>query len=287
MGRGEIPRETGELSLHWRWREDLLTILEDRNPVRGIGIAPDGALFATAEGYFDDENDAMIGARRIRIWRGADGAELARLPLDFNAYGLVFSRRGRYLAATSYREVELFQAAPWRSLTDLDSVGGGGSSRRADQPEPLDGRGARFAAGGRLLVIGQENGLFLFDIETGETTRLHEAQKLGRRMAVSPDGRLLATSGNRFTTIWDLVEGAAIGRLASGELRALAFGGTTGNDLFVIRNRQPSQLVQLAWRSEHLIRAACERFRNRDWRNGRIRTTGETEAHRCEAPITH
>jgi hypothetical protein len=132
------------------------------------------------------------------------------------------------------------------------------------------------------LVIGQERGLFLFNIATEETTRLHETQRLGR-MAVSRDGGLLATSGNRFTTIWDMVAGEAISRLETGKLAALAFGGETGEDLFAIRNRR---LFQLTWRPERLIREACERFRNADWRNGRVRVIGERGPHRCEGSAT-
>jgi WD40 repeat protein len=282
MPRSGIPTEAGELTLHWRWREDSLAILEDTNPVRGVAVTPDGAVFATAEGYLDDEKDAMIGERRIRIWSGADGAEIARIPIAFNAYGLVFSQDGRHLAATGYHEVTLFQADDWSLVTDFGSVGGGGSKQPADRPESLGGRGAVFGSGGRLLVIGQERGLFVFNIATEETTRLHETQRLGR-MAVSRDGGLLATSGNRFTTIWDMVAGQAISRLETGKLAALAFGGDTGEDLFAIRNRR---LFQLTWRPERLIREACERFRNADWRNGRVRVIGERGPHRCEGSAT-
>ena len=207
-----------------------------------------------------------------------DGAEVARIPVEFNAYGLVFSPDGRHLAATGYHEVALFQADNWRLVTDFGSVGGGGTSRVADRPETPGGRGAIFGSGGRLLVIGQERGLFVFDMETAKTARLHQAQRLGR-MVVSRDGSLLATSGSQFTTIWDIAAGEVISRLETGKLGALAFGGETGEDLFGIRDRR---LFQLTWRPERLIRIACERFRNADWRNGRVRVIGERGPHRCE-----
>jgi len=283
MQQSGIPTETGEHMLHWRWREDSLSILEGNNPVRGVGVAPDGAIFATAEGYLDDEKDAMIGERRLRIWRAADGMEVARVPIDFNAYGLVFSPDGRHLAATGSHEVALFEADPWRLVTDFGSVEGSGSGWPGERQETHGRLGAVFGASGRLLAIGQENSLFLFDIESEETTRLHEAQPL-RRMAVSPDGGLLATSGDQFTTIWDMDAGEAISRIDGGGLRALAFGGKTGEDLFVaIRDRR---LFRMTWRSEALIREACDRFRNADWRNGRVRIIGEQGPHRCEGSAT-
>jgi WD40 repeat protein len=282
MQRSGIPTETGEHMLHWRWREDTLAILENTNPVRGIGVAPDGAIFATAEGYFDDEKHATLGERRLRIWRAADGKELARIPIDFNAYGLAFQQHGRYLAATGDHEVALFAADPWRSVTDFGSVKGSGSSWSRERPETLAGLGAVFGADGSVLAIGQENGLFLFDIETEEIKLLHEAQQL-KRMAVSPHGRLLATSGNQFTTIWDMVAGEAISRIDGGGLSALGFGGNTGEDLFAIRDRR---LLRLTWQSERLISEACKRFRNANWRNGRVRVIGEQGSHRCELSAT-
>ena len=94
---------------------------------------------------------------------------------------------------------------------------------------------------------------------------------------------LLATSGDQFTTVWDMVAGEAISRLDGGGLSALAFGGNTGEDLFAIRDRR---LSRLTWRSERLIREACERFRNADWRNGRARVIGEQGPHRCEGSAT-
>ena len=277
MQRSGIPTESGESLLHWRWRDDTLTMLEESNPVRGLGVTRDGSLFATAEGFVDDDKDTAIGERRLRLWRALDGTEVARVPLTFNVYALTFSQDAQYLAASSYNEVALIRTQEGRVVNDFGTTVEDDAGADAG-PADLGGRGAVFAAAGRLLIVGQESGLFVFDTQTQQVSRLHQGTPV-KRMTISDDGRFLATSGDRFITVWNTAIGEAVARLETGPLNTFVFGGENGLALFVVRDHRVSQLV---WQSDPLIELACEQFASGDWRNGRGRLVGDARPHRCE-----
>jgi RNA polymerase sigma factor (sigma-70 family) len=146
--------------------------------VTAVAYAPDGKLIASAG-----------QDRVIRLWHPATGKEAARLPghKDF-VYGLAFSPDGKTLASAGRDATVL--------LWDVEKVG-----RPEAQPRKLDGfKGpvltVAFAPDGATLATGGDDGaIVLWDAATGkETKRFGEKRGRIRRLAFSPDGKVLAAA---------------------------------------------------------------------------------------------
>jgi WD40 repeat protein len=167
---------------------------------KAVGFAPDGKTLATAA---DDGS--------VHIWEAATGKECRRIQAhDPTAHAVVFADGGRVLASSTGNTVQLWDPATGRELRrleagdyrDLDHLAvspDGQTLAAVAQYSPPAGRGEK-----RVVV---------WDVATGKR-RVHFVPPsegrafVGGAAAFSPDGRVLAASGNDGTiTFWDLATG--------------------------------------------------------------------------------
>jgi WD40 repeat protein len=240
----------------WEWQEGKEP-REIKVPPRGaykVAFSPDGKMLATGD---DVENG-------IRLWDVASGQLLRRLGdrTDSDRSQVCFSPDGRYLAGTSSRQKALILWDPKtgkevRRMAGL-RVGASSPVFSADSkrlaaigdgvvrvwdvatgkdlvPDETAHRHApsfvTVLADGTAITGGDDGTVRLWDSATGKQRRKIEvAPEWVRAVAVSPDGRWLATSelGDKHAVrLWDLGTGREVYRLAGhgrlGGHRALAF----------------------------------------------------------------
>jgi RNA polymerase sigma factor (sigma-70 family) len=149
-----------------------------------FALSADGKLLATM-------NDAGV----IRLWDMDTGQERNRPSVSPSGLvAVAFAGDGK----TVYTVGDDFQLREWDSL-----------GRQLRVPRPLVHRGlATFAPGGRLLVSGQTaEGVHMVRVEDLATGQIL-AETIGDEGVLSPDGKLLASSGEQMGThIVDVPDG--------------------------------------------------------------------------------
>jgi WD40 repeat protein len=243
----------------------LGTILE-------IAVSPDGTLLASAAW---EKNHTCRNA--IRLWNPATGKEVGTLGTDLGYVGgLAFSPDGRLLAAgnedgtiriwdpATRREVRrltghkkmvewvgftaggrVLVSLGWHDRTiRLWDVAAGKELHqfRGNQAFPAGG-GLALARDGKTIVQGGEArpSLVLWDAATGKVMhRFGDHRERVTALALSPDGRTLASAGNYDgVRLWDVASGKEVRWLAdpnawvdflvfSADGRTLASGGVDG-----------------------------------------------------------
>jgi WD40 repeat protein len=162
-------------------------------PVSALAYSPDGGSLASGS-----------ADKTVRLWNPATGNEVAVLrgherPVEW----LSFSPDGRRICSLDERSGRLWDAATGQAVADF-----GGPEIHAT---------AVFEPDGRRLVVGLEHQLSTWDATTGR--RIAELGNHGGRilhLAVSPDGRRIASHGQREKTIrlWDAVTGREVAELS-------------------------------------------------------------------------
>ena len=189
-----------------------------------IAFSPDGSLLAYA------------GERGCRIWRVADGTEVATIGSPGATRGLAFDPRGGRLALSLDGSVAIHSIADGAriavhpvtplSVSDLawspdgSVVAAAAWDGSIELVDPADGRRAgtlrghgrivqslAFARDGHtLLSAGEDHRILVWDVATGRATRVlagHHDTVFD--LAVSPDGLIAASAGNDHTArIWSL-----------------------------------------------------------------------------------
>jgi RNA polymerase sigma factor (sigma-70 family) len=209
--------------------------------VREITWSPDGKLLASratrSERRPGGDDDARDWYDTVQVWDAATGQEVVSLGEVKNS-GLVamgFAPDGATLALSFFRQIqegariELWQARTGHLLKTISMDYGRITPRFAFTP---DGKSlAVLYAGdqGRDRTTGDLNGgARLFDLATGKVLRaFHGHKHLAISLAVSPDGKLLATGGSQHdhdVCLWDLAGGKLMRVLKSGAIvPAVAF----------------------------------------------------------------
>jgi WD40 repeat protein len=187
--------------------------------IRALALAPGGKVVASA-----DDNS-------IRLWEVATGKELRRLEgHEGRIYSLAFSPDGKTLASGGQG------AAGHAPTIFLWNVMTGEEIRRLKLPLYDAARRAgryvgpivalAFARERNILASAQENSVLLWDVGTGEQLRRFAPREQLAAVAMSPDGKLLAT-GSRESTVrlWELSTGKELRKLDGhrGQVATLAF----------------------------------------------------------------
>jgi WD40 repeat protein/DNA-binding SARP family transcriptional activator len=168
-------------------------------PGEMVAYSPDGSRLATAT------EDGTV-----TIWDAVSGQELLRLAGHSDSLEeLVFSPDGEYLATASLDDtVRVWDGASGRVLLTLPVPTGGWA----------DTFDVAFSPGGEHLITVDRDGVVrIWDLATGDALLTLSG---GAPIAISPDGKLLATSSAEpwgYLWLWDLEAS-----LASGSAQALS-----------------------------------------------------------------
>jgi len=175
-----------------------------REELRSLALAPNGTLAATGD------DDGLIV-----LWDLAKGVQLATLPghLKGAVVALAFSADGRQLvSAGKDKRAVLWDIARRQQLAAV------GLKEVASDIE--------MAASGRLVVIGSKGDeSWLWDLKANRLRTLKNQNDV-LAVAISQDGRMLATAGqDKQIALWDPATGRQLKSLSGhgGDVRMLAF----------------------------------------------------------------
>jgi WD40 repeat protein len=205
----------------------LLCVIDPGSPVTALTLSPDGRFVASDES--EDAKDAPT--MRVRLWepRGSDLARGLAGPASLRAtlngdFDASFSPDGRSLLCRSETGMKVRDprtGALRRSLPESEDI----SPRWMSVSD-----GARIVAapeeGSRPADGGMPARLAIWDTAAGVLVRRISVPGGVERLALSPGGRLLATSGDRSAVrLWDVPSGALQHELPGGaaDIRALCF----------------------------------------------------------------
>ncbi|MBF0255663.1 MAG: hypothetical protein HQL47_04225 [Gammaproteobacteria bacterium] len=177
---------------HWRVRDNAL-LAERRvhkNPIRSLGVSPDGADIAVA----DD-------SAHLSLWQPKQDQLKAYNRAPSYSRSLAFSPDGKSLYGSGWFNVYRWNRADGK----LDIL-------------PTDHRGIinsiSFTPSGQLASISRQtdSSVLVLDPQSGQTLAAYEKHNLcGGKLAVSPDGCFLATnSDDASVRVWALENGCAM-----------------------------------------------------------------------------
>jgi WD40 repeat protein len=180
-----------------------------------VRFSPDGRLLAAGVAF----------TARKTIWLWATDTGKLRHVLQGRpgvVHSIVFSADGQMLAAgESGNEITLWEASSWKPIRELTGgIGAWGLLQDIAQG------GVRLTSDGLLIAGGGDGITRMWEVKTGRAPQLLEGRSPVEAIAVSSDGRLLATANLRgVVSIWDCRKHQVIKTISlpSGLVRALDF----------------------------------------------------------------
>jgi WD40 repeat protein len=196
-----LPGQEDLRGFEWRylWRlceaDARVTLHRDKSGFMGVVFSPDGKLLASGNGM-----------TALSVWDLRTRREMARLPGHRDLVSTVaFSADGKTLASGS-----LDGTARLWDLTSGQPLATFRGFRQGNDPTV-------FSSQRRLLAACRGSDVTLWDVDGHrEVARLRGRGNLIHALALSPDGRLLATTGgefDRFVMLWDLAAQRMLGSL--------------------------------------------------------------------------
>ena len=160
----------------------ITSLTLDSSPY-GIAVSPDGKVFASSH------QDGLI-----RLWHPTTGEPIRSLRgHDGNVGNIAISPDGKQLASSGYDQtIRLWDVGTGTELKRM----------KGDFPGPI-----LFASRTRSLLTGNIRGVIqIWNIETGMAQQEWKAHAEHiMHLAVSPDGKLLASAGaDKLVKVWDL-----------------------------------------------------------------------------------
>ena len=160
--------------------------VEGGNHVYSVDVAPDCTKFATG-----------IRGKQVTIWSITTGEKLLG-PLDHgdDVWGVKFSPDGGRLATADYSTIRLFDTHSGDQLISIENAIPG------DSLPPI----AWSTHGQRLFAVSQDYKIKSFDSSTGSPLaewQIHENSDGQISIALSANGKFIASSAGHFVSFWD------------------------------------------------------------------------------------
>jgi WD40 repeat protein len=176
--------------------------------VSNLRFSPDNKMLASS---------GALG--EICLWDVATGDKLATLKSQTGGGyvpTLVFSHDGKTLAASVFNALTLWDVATRKP------------NRTINYNAKTRPSGLAFTRDDKFLVAGQGELLQILEVNTGKVVREWKGHRGIRCLALSPDDKILATSGNHYEIwLWDPASGKAIGSVDTYYSQCLSLAFTT------------------------------------------------------------
>jgi WD40 repeat protein len=200
-----------------------LVRIDSSRRATALAFAPDGTLLAATHkgysGYARSGKRRRLPGNRTLFHLAADGELLASTAAG-NVTALAASPDGEHVAVHSYR-YDRGHRTERAELRDVATL------QRAVVLPGLERYSAalRFAGADTLVAAGKSNGAVTWDIKARRATRRFALGGCCSAIAVSPDGKLLATAAGTDVQLWELGTRKLRGvfRGHSADVEALAF----------------------------------------------------------------
>lgn len=211
-------------------------------PVGRMSISPDGRLLATASWGQRNTDSKWFGG--CRIWDLASGKELRKFGDEPGAtvWDVAFHPEGDRVATVGFLRPDgthkpacfLWEVDTGKKLVDLGAQ------------QVQFSRDVVFTHDGKLLVTNSYERITIADAETGREVRRIDEVKCHEALAVSPDGRLVASAvkdGGQHVQIWDFETGRSLHSTPKTEFGAEVLRFSPTNDRLLVCSFKAAELI--------------------------------------------